>query len=73
MQINKRVIQFTKEQAQFGFGALAQQILQDVEQRVVQLQTEAAYGSEQFALVNRRPVYPESRQSLRHACRKPLS
>jgi len=60
MQINKRVIQLAKERAQFGFGALAQQMLQDVEQRIVQLQTEAAYGSEQFALVDGRQFIQNS-------------
>lgn len=53
MPITNSVIQLAKERAQFGFGALAQQMLQDAEERLVQLQADArsGSGSEQYALV----------------------
>jgi hypothetical protein len=51
MQITNSVIQLAKERAQFGFAALAQQMLQDADERIVQLQVEVRSGSEQYALV----------------------
>ena len=51
MQITNSVIQLAKERAQFGFAALAQQMLQDAEERIVQLQVEVRSGSEQYALM----------------------
>ena len=53
MPITNSVIQLAKERAQFGFGAVAQQMLQDAEERLAQLQADArsGSGSEQYALV----------------------
>jgi hypothetical protein len=51
MEIDNNVIQLAKERAQFGFAALAQELLQDADEKLVsQLQTVRS-GSDQYAMV----------------------
>lgn len=51
MQITNSVIQLAKERAQFGFAALAQQMLQDAEEAIGHLQANARSGGDQYTLV----------------------
>jgi hypothetical protein len=50
MQITNDIIQLAKERALFGFSALAQQMLQDADERMVQLAAEGRFGGDQHFL-----------------------
>lgn len=54
MQITNSVIQLAKERAQFGFGVLTQRMLQDVDERIMELQSDVRYGSDRTALLSAR-------------------
>jgi len=51
MEIDNNVIQLAKERAQFGFAALAQELLQDADEKLVSLLQSVRSGGDQYAMV----------------------
>jgi uncharacterized membrane protein YgcG len=51
MQIDNSVIDLAKERAQFGFAALAQQLLQDADEKLLEQMQSSRSGGDQYAML----------------------
>lgn len=64
MEIDNSVIDLAKERAQFGFAALAQQLLQDADEKLLEQMRNVRSGNDQYAMVAARNFIQSSSKTL---------